>query len=100
MICGGKLKSIIQEKKECYKCHIKSNLHLHHVVYGKNRKKADKDGLTVYLCYEHHEGTYGVHGKYGHELDMKLKQIAQKKWQDYYKKTEEDFIKRYRKSYI
>lgn len=89
--------SIIQKEKICYVCGTTQNLHLHHVMFGKNRKKADKDKLTVYLCWQHHEGTNGVHGKNGHELDMKLKHIAVKVWCKYYNKTEEDFRERYGK---
>ena len=70
------------------------------VLFGKNRKKADEDGLTVYLCYDHHEGTNGIHGKNGHELDLKLKKLAEKKWCEYYKKTSEDFLKRYKRNYL
>lgn len=94
------MKSIISEKKECYVCKTINNLHLHHIMFGKNRKKADKDGLTIYLCYEHHEGTNGVHGKNGHDLDIKLKQLAEKRWLEYYNTTIEDFIIEYGKNYI
>lgn len=94
------MKSIISEKKECYVCKTIDNLHLHHIMFGKNRKKADKDGLTVYLCYEHHEGTNGVHGRNGHNLDIKLKRIAEKRWIEYYNTTIEDFICSYGKNYI
>lgn len=94
------MKSIIQKNKECYICHSKNNLHLHHIIFGKNRNKSDKDGLTTYLCYYHHEGTNGVHGKNGHELDKELKQLAQKVWMDYYDKSVDDFIQRYGKNYL
>lgn len=94
------MKSILQDKKECFVCGLKNNLHLHHIIFGKNRKNADEDGLTVYLCYNHHEGTFGVHGKHGHELDMKLKKLAELEWTYYYNKSTEDFIKRYGKNYL
>lgn len=94
------MKSIISDKKECYVCKTTNNLHLHHIMFGKNRKKADKDGLTIYLCYEHHEGTNGVHGKNGHELDIKLKQLAEKRWIEYYDKDIEDFISIYGRNYL
>lgn len=90
-------KSIISNEKQCYVCGSKYNLHYHHIMFGKNRKLADKDGLTVYLCYEHHEGTNGVHGKNGHELDIKLKKLAVKAWCEYYNMTEDDFRKKYGK---
>lgn len=94
------MKSIIQKNKECYVCKKNNNLHFHHIMFGKNRKKADNDLLTVYLCYEHHEGTNGVHGKNGHELDLRLKKIAEQVWLEYYNKTTEDFISRYGKNYL
>lgn len=94
------MKSIIQNKKECYVCGRTTNLHNHHVIFGKNRKNADKDGLTVYLCYDHHEGQEGVHSKNGHALDLKLKQEAERKWLTHYHKYVEDFIERYGKNYL
>ena len=94
------MKSIIQEEKECFVCGRKDILHLHHILFGKNRKKADEDGLVVYLCYEHHEGTDGVHGKNGSSLDQELKEVAEIKWLSHYNKTKKDFISRYGKNYL
>lgn len=94
------MSSIISNKKECYVCGTNQNLHLHHVIFGKNRRKADDDGLTIYLCYYHHEGTDGVHGYNGHNLDMQLKKVAEQKWLEFYNKTVDDFIKRYGKNYL
>ena len=94
------MKSLISNKKQCYICGTTNNLHFHHIMFGKNRKKADKDGLTAYLCYEHHEGTNGVHGKNGHELDLKLKKIAEQKWLEYYNKTIDEFINRYCRNFL
>ena len=93
-------KSIISKNKECFVCKTTNNIHLHHIIFGKNRKKADEDLLTVYLCREHHEGTNGVHGKNGHELDLKLKKIAEQRWLEYYNKTTNDFIKKYGRNYL
>ena len=92
--------SIINNKKRCFVCGTKNNLHLHHVIFGKNRKKADQDGLTIYLCQEHHEGTNGVHGKNGHKLDLKLKKLAQYSWMYYYDKSKDEFIEKYGKNYL
>lgn len=94
------MKSIIDDNKQCFVCGSKNNLHLHHILFGKNRSKADKDGLTVYLCYAHHEGTKGVHGRDGFELDNRLKKIAEQQWIEYYNKSIDDFIKRYGRNYI
>ena len=94
------MKSIIQEDKACYICNKKTNLHLHHILFGKNRKKADEDGLVVYLCYEHHEGTNGVHGKNGADIDKYLKRVAEVCWLNKNMKVEEDFIERYGRNYL
>ena len=61
---------------------------------------SEKDGLKVWLCYEHHRGTNGVHGKNGNELDHKLKQIAEKKWIDTYNKSINEFIKKFGRNYL
>lgn len=89
---------ILQNKKECFVCHTIYNLHLHHIIFGKNRKKCDEDKLMIYLCKDHHEGTYGVHGKKGHNLDLELKRMAQRKYEETH--TRDEFIKRYKKSYL
>lgn len=71
--------SIIQTNKKCIECGSVFNLHLHHVMFGKNRAKSDEDGLVVWLCYDH---------------------LAETQWCWYYKKTTKDFIKRYGKNYL
>lgn len=88
------VKSIIQTDKECFLCGRQTGLHLHHVCHGFNRKKADEDGLTVYLCVECHTN---LHQRGWH--DKELKAIAEKAWCDHYGKTKEEFIARYGKSY-
>ena len=73
----------------------------HEVFFGsKNRTKSIEDGLVVFLTPEDHRGTNGVHGKNGHEFDLYLKQIAQRRWMEFYNKTLEQFIKRYGRSYL
>lgn len=70
----------------------------HEVFFSKAyRMKSIKDGLIVFLTEEMHRGDFGVHGKNGDKLNRYLKKVAQKVWMDYYKKTEEDFRKRYGK---
>lgn len=92
--------SILQTKKICYVCGTTEGLHLHHVFYGTaNRRLSDADGLTVYLCYKHHNGSNnGVH--LNKKLDLELKKKAETKWLECYAKTKDDFIQRYGKNYI
>lgn len=93
-------KSILQDKKECYITGSTKNLHKHHIFEGTaNRKLSERDGLWIWLRADWHNlSDYGVH--FNKELDLKLKKIAQRKWQEYYHKTKEDFIKEYGKSYL
>ena len=73
----------------------------HEIFFSRAyRNKSIKDGLIVFLTEEDHRGTFGVHGKQGNKLNKYLKRQAEKVWINYYKKTEEDFIKRYGKSYL
>ena len=93
------MKSIIQKEERCFVCGTTYNLHLHHIFFGvKNRTISDKNGFTCYLCLQHHEGTNGVHGRDGHELDVKLKQLAQKKYEENH--TREEFIRLIGKNYL
>lgn len=92
------MKSIMQNNRECYICHACTNLHLHHIYFGKNRRISDKNGFTCYLCYDHHEGTYGVHGMYGHELDLKLKQDCQQEFEK--DKSRKEFVALIGRNYL
>lgn len=68
--------SIMQDDKVCYFCES-PYVEYHHIYKAGNRKISDRHGFTVYLCPDCHRGTYGVHGKNGHDKDMALKQAAQ-----------------------
>lgn len=92
-------KSIISNERRCFICGSCRNLELHHVFGGANRKRSDKDGLTVYLChYCHNEPPNGVH--HNKAINDQLKMITQKRWQAAYNKTKDDFIKSYGKNYL
>lgn len=91
---------VVDDLKHCYVCGTPYNVEIHHIFYGRNRRHSDKDGCIIPLCMYHHRGLLGVHGKKGEELDTKLKQLCQTKWLEYYKKTTDDFIERYRRNYL
>ena len=91
--------SIIQNEKKCYVCGLIQNIHIHEVWFGRNRQHSIQDGLVVYLCGKHHNlSNEGVH--FNHELDLKLKIIAEQKWIEHYNKTKDDFIQRYGKNLL
>lgn len=72
-------KSIVQDEEACWYCGAVTGLHVHHVFAGTGRRSlSDKYGLTVYLCYRHHNGSSdGVHCG-NTELDTEIKQAAQR----------------------
>lgn len=93
------MKSILQSKKRCYICRKEFDIHDHHIYFGTGKRQiSEKHGFKVWLCQEHHQGTYGVHGKCGHELDMFLKEICQHKYESTH--TREQFMKLIGKNYL
>lgn len=87
--------SIIQQDlSKCYFCNNKA-IDWHELLKGRNRKRCIKWGLCVRICRDCHTKT---------ENDSRFYQegqiIAQKKWQEHYKKNEEDFIKEFGRSYL
>lgn len=93
-------KSIITEDlTKCIECG-RSNVQLHEIFYGRNRKKSIKHGLVIPLCRElHHNGNLvGIHTD--PDLNQKWRIIGQTTWQEVNDKTEEDFIKEFGRSYL
>ena len=77
------MKSIIQGEKKCFITGQAYWLECHHIFFGRaNRKLSEKYGLKVWLTRELHRGTKGVHSN--RELDLKLKRIAQEKFEETY----------------
>ena len=95
------MKSIMQDDQCCYICkklgyYTYKYLELHHALHGfANRRLADKDGLTVWLCKYHHTA---LHDKGEH--DKELQKEAQVRWMEYYEKSIDEFRSRYGKSYL
>lgn len=71
---------------------------LHEIFFGKNSQLSKRYGCQVRLCFEHHRGTYGVHGKNGHELDKGLKQKGQLDFENRY--PDLSFLKIFGKNYV
>jgi hypothetical protein len=85
------------EDRFCYVCGTNQNIHCHHVFGGRNRKISEKYKMKVYLCAAHHNmSDYGVH--FNPELDMRLKQMAQIKFEELYSRKE--FIQLFGKNYL
>ncbi len=90
------MKSIINEEYRCNNCGSPFNLERHHCIFGTaNRKKAEEDGLWVWLCHDCHHGV--------HNGNNWLKEMLQKEAQEYWEEEYGDrdaFIKRYGRSYL
>lgn len=61
--------------RECAICKTTQGIERHHVFFGSDRKMADKYGLVIDLCYEHHRGEFSPH--HNRELDLQLKRHYQ-----------------------
>lgn len=82
--------SIIQDDKQCIICGSQYQLEYHHIFMGANRKISDANGFTCWLCNSCHTGSNdAVHGKYGHDNDLMLKQMAQQAYEDLGHTTEQ-----------
>lgn len=91
---------MIEENRCCYICkNSTSCVEKHHVYFGTANRKISKDnGFEVDLCFKHHRGTSGVHGKNGLEINTRLK----RKWQVDYEKTHtrEEFMRLIGRNYL
>ena len=93
------MKSVIQNKKECFTCGTTNWLEEHHIFEGANRKLSEKYGIKVFLCHIHHnEPPLGVH--HNKENMLMLKKIGQEKFMEYYNKTEDEFRQIFGKNYL
>ena len=92
--------SILQDEKKCLVCETTQNIHTHEIFFGTaNRKKSIEYGLCAYLCGRHHNmSNSGIH--FNRTLDLKIKQMAQKKAMEYYDWTIDDFRKVFGKSWL
>lgn len=91
------MRSIIQQKKECYACHTTIGLECHHVFGGTaNRKMSEKYGLKVWLCNDHHTGANGIHRN--QDMMDRMHMIGQMAFEKEHSKDE--FIKIFGKNYL
>lgn len=82
-------KSILQSEKVCYITGRTDNLHKHHIYFGPDREKSEKNGFWVYLIGRlHNQSNEGVHCINGHDLDIMLKQECQRKYEETHSREE------------
>ncbi len=74
--------------KQCEICGSTQGVQQHHIV-KRSQGGGDNEENLIYLCWEHHHGTRGVHGREGRELDLQLKLDLQQKYFDQGKSEKE-----------
>ena len=90
-------RSIIQQEKKCLLCGATYGCELHHCIHGTaGRKIADKLGLTVWLCAEHHRGKVSPHQN--RDIDLRLKRLAQTEYEK--KHTREEWLEKVGSNYL
>lgn len=92
-------KSILQkDMTRCFICGCTHTLQTHEVFFGTaNRKKSIEHGLYVRICSRHHNGSdNSVH--FNHQMDLNLKQFAQKEFEKTH--TREEFMSIFHKNYL
>ena len=92
--------SILQTERKCYVCGGVNNLALHHCIYGTGKRAlSEREGLTIWLCYKHHNGSDdGVH--FNKELDLRIKQMAQQEWLSQHNNNLDQWMKIFRRNYL
>ncbi len=71
-----------------------------HECFGGSRRNLSRlYGLIVRLCWEHHQGDEGAHGKDGLHLRMWLERKGQMMFEEKHG-TREDFIRIFGRSYL
>lgn len=78
----------------------RDRLEEHHVIYGNGRRQqAEKFGLKLYLCWNHHQyvgGTEAVHRN--KEISDRLKVIAQQRFEETF--PELSFVEIFGRNYL
>ena len=86
--------------KVCVGCGTAHNLSIHHVYNKSARDFSSENECVEWVCYEEHQGTYGIHGTYH---DQKLNSRLKKKHQRRLEAegmTREEFIYNVGRNYL
>ena len=84
----------------CFLCGRFGPVEKHHLLHGTGRRQlAEEDGLYIFLCSNCHTlSPNAVHNN--PKVDRMLQAYGQKIWKEKTGGTDEDFIRRYGKSYM
>ena len=92
------MQSIISKTNYCFLCGALAT-DTHHCLMGNKRKLCDKYGLTVRLSRKCHNKIHNPRNEAEKEMQMYLKRLAQKKYEDQIG-NREDFIKIFGRNYL
>lgn len=96
----GKRKGIITEYIDiCFFCGAQAEC-THHLIFGRNRRLAEEDGIKVPVCNHCHNMSHPLTQIHDNPMAEKLsKMLGQALWEQHYG-DREAFRKRYGKSYL
>ena len=70
------IRQAVMERSQglCELCESNDRVEPHHIIKGRGKRlQHETKESVIALCWGHHHGTDGVHGKNGYKLDLKLK---------------------------
>lgn len=71
--------SLYPSERVCFLCRTPLNVEQHHIFKASRRPISDREGATILLCHEHHQGHAGVHNN--SDFDMWLRADCQRRWE-------------------
>lgn len=93
------MRSILQDRKECYITGDTHGLHKHHIFGGYNRNNSERFGLWVWLRWDYHIADSPNSTPHNnHQSDIRLKKTAQKKFEETH--SREEFMQIFGKNYL
>lgn len=90
--------SLYPSEHVCFICKTPFNVEQHHIFKASRRPISDREGATVFLCHEHHQGRMGVHSD--SRFDAWLKRDCQRRWMEREHATADDFREVFYASYL
>ena len=96
------MKSIIQSKNECFICKVNydvvtTNDLSEYLIFNEYPKQSNRFGLKINLCPRHNDFNK-YQEKFKNALELSLKQLAQKKFEE--TRNRKEFIKLFNKCYL
>lgn len=76
---SSKKPSLYGDVRECFICKS-PYVECHHIYPSSRRPISDREGCTVWLCHEHHQGLMGVHND--HKLQEFFRADCQRRWEE------------------